>query len=184
MKKNWQKLLDRLEVLSPSGRRSRSGQLSPVASADLDHFELSRGLKLPQSYRMYCELFGPGEFAEEVRIAVPAYRGRAMAFSLEHIDKAAHEGMDFEEYSRNPDQHKRALFFATGIARSYHFFDPEDVTHGKSNEYAVYTLFKNFKLQRTADDFWLFVAQCCLGERHNQILDDEAPRQAFMPASV
>src|SRR5438045_1561717 len=53
-KKEWEALLGRLEI------NTRIGQLKSAHSEDLDAFENQFQVKLPLSYRAYCETFGPG----------------------------------------------------------------------------------------------------------------------------
>lgn len=48
--------------------------------------------------------------------------------------------------------------------RSYHFFDPAEITQSDLNELAVYTLFEDFEVKRTANDFGKFVTEVCLGQ--------------------
>ena len=176
--KHWQDLLKRLKI-------EYGLALRPVATKDLDAFEKKRGIKLPRSYRTFCTVFGVGDFGgdEQFSIAVPGYKGNARIYSLEYYDQICHE-LEYQEYSQNPEQHKRGLFFASDIVRSYHFFDPAEVTDSKNNEYAVYTLFSDFQVRRTADNFWLFVTECCLGDKHEQLVKDMPPKQAFRPVTT
>jgi hypothetical protein len=87
-------------------------------------------------------------------------------------------------YSKDPEQHKRGIFFCVDILRSYHFLDPAEMTNKTGHEYAVYTLFDDYKVQRTAANYWEFVTDCCLGSKHTQLIKDPAPEQVFMPVSV
>jgi hypothetical protein len=177
-KRDWQRLLKRLEV------NTRMGTLAPVTAEAIEAFEEKRGVKLPRSYRAYCQVFGPGEFGERFGIAVPGYHGHGKTpsfYSLEHLDKVAHEGLEYEVYSPDPEQHKRAVFFGHDIVRSYHFFDPEEVTDRRRREYAVYTLFVDYKVRRTAADFGEFITDFCLGKRIHRLVKGQPALQLFMP---
>jgi hypothetical protein len=173
----WRKLLGQLRL------DTSMGELAPVVETSLDDFEKRVGVTLPNSYRAYCLVFGAGRLAERVKIAVPGYQGTDYASSLVNLDsEMAHAGLDFEEYSPDPAQHKRAIFVGFDVFRSYHFFDPADVTDAANNEYAVYTIFDPWEVRRTADNFWLFVTELCLGDKHTVLYGDpsDAP-QVFTP---
>jgi SMI1 / KNR4 family (SUKH-1) len=178
-RKQWADLLGSLEVNYRMGRPP----LTPAAQGDIEAFERARGVPLPRSYREYCAVFGAGEVALRFKIAVPGFKGDATAFSLEDLDKVAHEGLDYEEYSRDPRQHERGIFFCTDTVRSYHFFDPADADPA-GEEYAVYTLFSDFEVERTADNFWEFVTGCCLGDRWEQLVKGGPPERVFMPVTI
>jgi SMI1 / KNR4 family (SUKH-1) len=177
-KRDWQALLKRLEV------NTRMGELAPVTAEAIETFEEKRGVKLPRSYRAFCEDFGAGEFGERFKIAAPGYQGDGTGpsfYSLEHLDKAAHEGLEYEVYSPDPEQHKRGVFFCHDTVRSFHFFDPEEVTDRRRREYAVYTLFVDFKVRRTADDFGQFVTDFCLSKKIHQLVKGRPALQLFLP---
>jgi hypothetical protein len=176
-KKAWQQLLSSIDV------DTSYGTLSPVSSKRLDAFEEKHGIKLPRSYRTYCEVFGPGEFARRFKVAVPGYKGKAKTFLLEDLNKRAHEGLEYEHYSKDPEQHMRGVFYCIDIVRSYHFFDPMEVTDPRRNEYAVYTLCDDFKVRRTADNFWDFVTEFVLGSNYRRLVKGAAPERVFTPVA-
>lgn len=168
--RHWKALLHSM-TLVPGGAK-----LNTVSVKSLDTFEDSRGLKLPNSYRSYCSIFGFGQIAEAVNIAVPGKPSLAspFPFSLEVLNETAHDDLEYEEYSPSPEQHRRGLFVAYDIFRSYHFFDPTEITDPDNNEYAVYTRFDSWKVQRMADNFWLFVTECCLGPKHTLLYGESS----------
>jgi hypothetical protein len=174
-KREWKKLLATLKV------DTRLGEISPVAPEVLDDFERQRKLRLPRGYRTYCEVFEAGELSEQFKIAVPGYKGPGKPYALEYLEKMAHTGLDHEEYSPNPEQHDRSLFFCIDILGSYHFFDPAEVTDTRRNEYAVYTLYSDFSVKRMAENFWLFVTECCLGKKHRLLIREPPPLRLFLP---
>lgn len=173
----WQELLARVEV------DTGVGQLNPVGEIALNGFESKRGLKLPNSYRSYCMVFGAGIFSDAVKIATPGYKGQVHVCQIEQLEEMGHEGLEYEEYSPNPEQHKRAIFFAFDMFRSYHFFDPAEITDRANNEYAIYTLFDSWEVKRIADNFWMFVTDVCLGSKSSVIYGESSmrPFQVFGP---
>jgi hypothetical protein len=176
-KTNWRQLQKRLEI------NTRLGEVTPVNPTKLIAFERKHGIKLPQSYRTYCEVFGAGEFAMRFKIAVPGYKRHATTFSLDSLNKMAIEGQEFDVYSKDPEQHKRGIFFCLDILGSFHFFDPAEVTDRRRHEYAIYTVFRDFDLQRTAENYWQFITDCCLGDKHNLLIKG-SPKQLFLPVGV
>jgi hypothetical protein len=178
-KKNWQELLKRLEI------DTALGSLQPVDPKDLDSFEAKRGVKLPRSYRKYCEVFGAGEFGRQFKIAVPGYQGPAAeVFSLDELNQMAIEGQEYDVYSKDAEQHKRGIFFCLDILGSFHFFDPAEVTDRVRHEYAIYTVFRDFELKRIADNFWEFITAVCLSKRHSKLVRISPPQQLFMPINM
>ena len=175
--KDWKELLGRLKV--DTARR----KLKATSRSKLDAYEKTRGVKLPASYRAYCGVFGAGELAERFKIAVPGYKGPFPSFSLQDVDRQAHDGLEFQLYSNDPEQHKRGIFFCCDLVGSFHFFDPGEVTDKARQEYAVYSLFSDFKVRRTADDFWRFVTESCLGGKYLLLIGGPPPKQTFAPVS-
>lgn len=173
----WKELLNRLQLV-----KSMS-DLSPLALSRLEEYEMRHALRLPQSYKDFCTVFGGGEIGGEVRIAVPSREGELTMFSLEKINSIA-QGLEYEVYSPNPQQHKCAIFFAIDIARSYHFFDPNDLTHQERPEYGIYRLSSTYQVTRIADNFWDFITICCLGPKHSEVIGEDAPELVFRPVSV
>ena len=177
-KSKWKQLLKTLKT------DSLMGELSPVDKAALDSFESTVGVKLPSSYRLFCSVFGAGEFARAVGIAAPGFQGKSTKYSLERLQSLAKEDLEYEEYSPDPGQHARSVFFANDIVGSMYFFDPYDITDVSKNEYGVYRLFRDWEVQRIADDFWIFVTNMILGEQHKKLFEDEEPPELiFRPVS-
>lgn len=174
----WKKLLKELEI------ETTMGAIAPVDKVVLDSCENDLGGKLPSSYRSFCSVFGAGEFAREFRIAVPGFEGESETYSLLGLQKLSHEGLEYDEYSPDPEQHARSVFFAVDILRSKYFLDPNDTTDASKNEYGVYVLFRDWEVRRIADNFWGFVTELCLGERHKELIDSGGPpEQVFRPVS-
>ncbi len=175
-KKEWETLLGRLEI------NTRTGKLKPVQPQKLDGFESLFQVKLPLSYRGYCEAFGTGELGMQFQIAVPGYEGSARHYSLEFLQDLAHAGIEYELYSKDPEQHRRGIFFGLDIGGWYFFFDPADITDRERHEYAVYHLSPALdRLERTGTNFAEFITEYCLGAKHDQLISDLPAEQLFLP---
>src|SRR5262249_54019828 len=133
-KKDWQRLQRQLEI------NTRLAELKPIEENELDEFGQPHAVKLPQSRRTFFTELGAGDFRRDFKIAVPGYQGKAMASSLEHLNRMAHEGQEYDLYSKDPEQHKRGLCFCLDILGSFHFFDPAEVTDSRRHEFAIYTV--------------------------------------------
>lgn len=174
MSTQWKELLGKLQI---------QGTIVPVDSDVIETFESEQKIQLPQSYKEFCVLFGAGEFGKEFPIAVPGFpKDKGKRYSLEHLQRLGKDYQEYQEYSTDPKQHERGVFFSLDITGSFHFFDPNEVTDVANNEYAVYSVFRSFELQRSADNFWDFITQCCLGSKHNTLIGGDAPPQLFIPA--
>ncbi|MBI1249790.1 hypothetical protein GC197_18340 [bacterium] len=178
----WKTVLKHLEIVN-----GEDG-LHTVDSALLNAAENSLHIKLPDSYRSFCRVFGVGSFGRgDFNIAVPGYNGKANTYSLEYLTDSQRElAGQLGDLGLDPDQISRGIFFAIDMSRSNHFFDPEDVTDPKKHEYAVFSLYRNYEVERTFDSFWDFVTIGCLGEKRNCLLaledeEGESPQQIFQP---
>jgi hypothetical protein len=176
--KDWKELLGGLTF------ETDYTTLHPVQTKVITAFEKKRGVKLPASYRAFCRVFGAGDISKQFHIAVPGYKGTANAYRLEHVENMAHEGLEYRHYSKDPGQHERGIFFAMDLLRSYHFFDSSESTGSDGNEYGVYTLFSDFKVRRSADDFGQFVVDVCLGKGHDTVMRGVPVYRTFRPAST
>ncbi len=126
--------------------------------------------KLPQSYRNFILVWGPGEFGTCVRITAPGYSdcGDTIDLKLMHSD--------FEEIRRDetlwldgcddPELFRRLVVFGNNAATGDKYcWDPADVREPEENEYAIYELihgylrtpmfvagsFREFIMQRAID---------------------------------
>jgi hypothetical protein len=160
----WLRLRDELSI------EPGADEMRPISPAKLDAFEGKQGLRLPRSYRTFCEVFGAGQIGNLFSIAVPGYRGKAKTFDLEHLNRMAHDGQEYDVYSKDPAQHTRGLFFCVDLVNAFHFFDPEEVTGSRHHEYAVWTVSRDYELKRTFDNFWEFITTGCLGAKRSRLI--------------
>lgn len=178
-KQKWTKLLGQLDVVT------RQGRIKPVDKKALDQFEKETGVALPSSYRSYCMVFGAGQLADDLNIAVPGYAGAVKTYSLQYLTQSQIELADqLGSSGANADQFSRSIFFATNMVGAKHFFDPSAPTGDSGNEYAVYTVFRDGECQRTAENFWELITVFYLGQRPNLLFADEEPAEAvFRPVN-
>lgn len=170
--KSWLNLLSELNV------ESSVGGLAATDAAAIEKFEHEKGVRLPESYRDYCQVFGPGQLANAFNISVPGFEGETETYSLAFLtDSQVELAEQYGEADADVEQLKRSIFFCIDNSGSIHFFDPATGTEVSPEEYSVFTLFRNYEVEKTASDFNEFIFQCCLGDKRDYILgvdeDDE-----------
>ena len=177
-KPQWKALLKILRV------ETLMGKITPAKESELKTFEKENGIALPASYRSFCSVFGAGELGKDFYISAPGVHDTLSIWSLQRLQEMSHDGVDYAEYSSDPKQHARSIFFACDILTWKYFFDPEDVTNAGDHEYAVHRLSRDWRVWRICDNFGQFVTEFCLGSRHNDLFEDEQPvQQLFRPVS-
>ena len=174
-KSMWENILNGMDV------DTSMCDISPADQKQLDDFEIQSGVKLPQSYRTFCTVFGAGELSECYRITVPGYSGEAAFVDLHNLNSEMHVGLEWEEYSPDPKQFQRAIIFANDVARNIYFWDPSELTDAATSEYGFYVKHEDWETKRLADTFWDLVNEVWLGERHVELFNDE-PQHCFQPA--
>jgi SMI1 / KNR4 family (SUKH-1) len=118
------------------------GEAVPLpTSSQLDSFEKLAGFALPQSYRDFVLVFGPGEFSVSLRISAPGY---LQATDTSYDLAIANEGykLDDADLKRFPaEMHtmmKRLFYFGYIDGRDWLAWDVNDVRVPGSHEYAIY----------------------------------------------
>jgi len=145
-------------------------------------FEKQYNVLLPHSYRAYCEIFGPGEFGMRFKIAAPGYQGEATTFSLEKLQQMTHVDLEYQLYSKDPEQHKRGIFFGLDSMGSYYFFDPAETTDEDHHEYAIYKLSSDLEIvQSCGTTFCQYITDFCLGDKLDQLGYETPTEHVFMP---
>lgn len=147
MKMNdWKSLLSKFEI--------REGSIEPVQPRTLARYEKAKGLVLPKSYKEYCKTFGPGTFvtASDRQFCTPA--AASPWFNLDVLNQKIQSMANVDEYAGDPKQFRRALYFGSDISTAFYFWDPQDVTDSKQNEFGVYVLYRDWSVTRLADTFW------------------------------
>jgi hypothetical protein len=175
---NWRRILRQLEV-------GGDGVPYPATESALTTFEKRTGLRLPNSYRSYCRVFGPGLIGHTFRIAVPGYKGSVSFVSVDQLTDTVVHHTEYKIYApESAEQVRRGLFFGADEARTYYFFDAEDVPYRKTYECAVYALGGDYVVSRLADSFREFVTQYCLGKKYTKLFPGSALELTFVPCSV
>jgi hypothetical protein len=162
--RTWKDLLARTKV---------DGQLKPVTEKELKAFEKSMAIALPESYRDFCKVFGPGHLSAQVSIHLTA-PGGAQSSSLDvgpsrkqNIEVLNQEIwttslMDVDEYCATPELPQNGLFFACDTYTHNYFWHKADPTDKRKNEMAIYVIFREFTIHRLADTFESFIFDVCL----------------------
>jgi hypothetical protein len=176
----WRTLVIRENTILPT--------LPRPTDATLNRFEQDTGFRLPQSYRAFAKVFGPGELAGDYHFFFPGYPGN------EHSDLAAVNarirvrapgGPDFESFissfCRDPEQVRRMVIFCGTGHGDWVGWDPEDVRDRRNCEYGIYQ-WHGEQPSKVADSFVQFVEEFCLATIG---LGDEMLRirQLFIPDS-
>jgi hypothetical protein len=183
----WQALYDSIEIAECS---------DPVPKprvASLDAYERKAGFKLPQGYREFLRVFGPGEFGCGHSIGSPGYPGHSgESLDLTRLNLgfwANHSEEDWAvaKFWDDMDRVRRMVLFGTTEWADYLGWDPQDVTDPARHEYGIYRLpHSRHEVERLAGSFWEFVGDYCLGEGFlRDAIDwdaEEYPIRVFRPA--
>lgn len=152
----WQRLLDELDV---------SGEVTPVPPERLDAFESGNDIKLPASYRDYCNVFGPGRLIGVIslKIVVPGERSWPWSAELSLFNEhfASVNPLEIDEYCSAPQLWRNALFFADDGGNMF-FWNKGEVTNSATNEMGVYLVERSMQIHRITDTFESFVFDNCL----------------------
>ncbi len=159
----WQQIYDDFNLMS-------CPTLPKLEAAWLDAYEQETGWKLPQSYRDFILVWGPGEFGTCVRISAPGYAdcGDTIDMGLMHAefeDIRRQEDLWLDDCT-DPDLFRRLVVFGDDAAAGDRYcWDPLDVRSPEENEYAIYEIiheheetpkfvagsFREFIMQRAID---------------------------------
>jgi hypothetical protein len=175
----WKRLLERVRI---------DGQLDPVSDAQLDAFEIANKIKLPHSYREFCKTFGPGSLHGRIwiHIATPTRStsrkhaiGRSAKVNIDVLNKEVWSTflIDLDEYCDNPGLIRNGLFFGRDIYTHHYFWNKAESTDRKTNEMAIYVIYREMKIHRLADSFESFIYDICLdrGIPNHGKLDEDPP---------
>lgn len=126
---------------------------------DLDRFEAETGIKLPASYRAYCQVFGAGVFdldAVNLRVSAPNCPDDVLDLKQALDILEGHKSMsDWTPRAR------RAIFFANSFRGDRFGWDPEDVSDPDAPEFRVFGHIRHDDdLTKLADDFYDFITLC------------------------
>jgi hypothetical protein len=153
----WTTLAKSVKIVEPA----TYSYLPKPDAAVLDQFEMSHGMKLPETYREFAKLFGAGELGEYYRIAVPLCV--ADDYGLQEYNQGWQKAMKIWEDSVPRESVPRMLFFAGTIGGESYAWDTGDCRDPVSCEHAIYLLPRDGPAVIVAESFLSFVQQCVAG---------------------
>lgn len=159
----------------------------------LDAYEARAGLKLPEGYRRFIRLFGPGELAGRFSIASPGYPSFTYRVDMDRLNEDFRRKPDdeLEEFWDDPERARRMVMFCSTGGVNYFGWDPREVTDPARHEYAIYEVPQGLDtIPRRAGTFREFLEGYCLGDGHLEERGGEwdeeelGPRRSFVPAAA
>lgn len=140
------------------------GELQPASEEGLDRFEKIEGRRLPESYREYASVFGPGRLNAviAVRIAAPGSTDWNWNVKLHNLNTELRALDDVEDvHSVDVELWKHALFFGTDHGDRY-LWDTREITVEEEGEMAVWVILRNRRSYRLCDTFESFIRDVCM----------------------
>ncbi|MEK6234260.1 MAG: SMI1/KNR4 family protein, partial [Planctomycetales bacterium] len=129
--RSWNWLLDNIAV---------EGEPAPTSDNMLNEYETLNSIKLPQSYRDYCKVFGSGRLTGKIAVQIMTPRNKSVENSIEELNEDiwSRDFIDLDEYCPDPDLIRCGLFFGRDICTHLYFWNKEEPTGIGRNEMAVY----------------------------------------------
>jgi len=142
------------------------GPVEKTTAAQLDKVEQKLKLKLPASYREFCQELGPGVMADLITIMAPCPDNEAV--DLSRRVKDGRMGLkDAKEETDTLDKFdpEKMVSFASTLSGDEFYWKIDEPT--KQDEYAIYGLTHEMppRMLRVADSFHDFIMEAALGER-------------------
>lgn len=181
--KHWQSVLKALNVVDKVGLTL----LPKPTDEALDEFEAQSGVLLPQSYRQFIKVFGPGELIWEFRFFAPGYADQPHA-DLHTFNTEAKAPLTdtFLRSLKDPNRVRRLIFFSRSSTGDLFGWDPEDVRDSKGREYGIYKLGRKNYAEEVAASFQEFIESVVLSESNlhppKWNAAELGPRNIFDPA--
>lgn len=185
-KHEWQTLFDRTAI-----EIKEYARFLP-AESDITRFELDWKFRLPQSYKSFIEVFGPGTLADEFLIRAPGCSDSK--YDLEHLNSDYRKGFALT-LKRHPQLIPRPEFltsiiwFCTTFDATSFGWSSSEVSNQQTMEYAIYALNRgDFVPRLIMSSFTEFVVDLCLGDQYVPLYrsepDPETNRYVFSPGRV
>jgi hypothetical protein len=142
--------------------RPMPGEQLPLPTvADLDRFEAEVGFRLPQSYRDYMLVFGPGRLLADWDIAGPG--NGTWLWDLHRLDDLVRPREDdLDLYPGGEHDRIRRLRYFARMYKDAFGWDHAEVCDPDSSEYAVYRLTEDNRVVRVGGTFRAFVEDAVL----------------------
>ena len=151
--------------------------------ADLDAFESETGFKLPQSYREFILVFGPGTMAGSIQIAAPGYPVEESLFNLAYRNTWRESPSDWPE--EHQDRIGRLFYFGLYSDEQGLGWDPEDVTDSAAPEYSVWEMRDDLTEHPRGRNFRVALEEMCeplFANDNDPELAEIGPWRGFQPA--
>ncbi len=177
---DWQQFYDSL-VIEPF----YGVPVTKPTVAQLDQFEAEAGFRLPQSYRDYILVFGPGRLLKDLDIAAPGYDG-SLFWDLQRMQQNMQPREHWIASSPEVDRDRlRRLSYFCSRYKDCYGWDMTEICSSNSSEYAVYRWLEDGRVVRVADSFRGFVENVAAEILAVPDWDEEelGPRMLFEPAA-
>jgi hypothetical protein len=183
---DWGAFYDTLAIVVGHGQ-----PVPKPTESQLDQFEAVTGLRLPNSYRQFIKVFGPGEFPCILRIAAPGYpnlnwradllsANRSYGYTPEQIVES---GLSSDQQ----DRLRRLFYFGLERGRQPLGWDPQDIRDSGASEYGIYRVdFIHDRVELAATSFRHLIEDICeeiFAADPNYDEDEMGPQRAFQPAT-
>jgi hypothetical protein len=138
------------------------GPTLPKPTVDnLDLFEAETGFRLPRSYREYILVFGPGKLLTDWDIAAPGYGESLWDLSVMHENMRPDEQWIGHHPVEHHDRIRRCRYFCSKYKDTFGW-DPAEVCDHSAQEYAIYCILADGRVERVVDSFRAFVEEAAL----------------------
>ncbi len=168
-------------------RKPKLGEPQERAAPEvLKEFESTYRLRLPESYKTFVEVVGPGEIGAYFIIYAPGYpnqRSGSLEAFLEFHRSPEILKTKVETYG-DPAFIKRMVPFSSSIGGDVFVWDPNDVREKRKHEYANYILPDDQQtISLLATSFEQFIDEICLGNGFSRFAGpDWTVMEQFIPA--
>lgn len=166
----------------------------PPSPADLDRFESETGVKLPGSYRAYCQVFGAGVFdLDPVYLSVRAPYCPRPEFDL---GGAFAINENFKKDRSIGERARRLVYVGSSFSGDLFGWDPAESTDAAAPEFALYCAIRHGDVVKLADNFYDFINVCTDRAAFKRLTEGETqtkvsrhshlqrtPKRVFAPVS-
>jgi len=186
--REWEQILSKFRIANAKSFLP-PGNPRPVALEDLLLFESATGFKLPESYKNFCQVFGPCALTKPsaFKIATPGPITMNTYYNIIKLNteyKSESVAESIRPYCNDWERVERACFFATDIGTSDYFWDPAEITDRVNNEYAIYIMNRSCEVTFLARSFESLVIDIWLGSGVPEYDTSEPFEWVMIPAGI